>query len=60
MRTAFVRPGAPMKLAGNTIWSLEEAPVAGDLLLAADTTGTGHVTFTVGDPPYEALVVPQA
>jgi uncharacterized cupin superfamily protein len=30
----------------------------GDLVLAADTTGTGHVTVGVGDPPFEALFVP--
>jgi quercetin dioxygenase-like cupin family protein len=30
----------------------------GDLVLAADTTGTGHVTTGVGDPPYEALFIP--
>jgi hypothetical protein len=27
----------------------------GDLVLATDTTGRGHVTLTVGDPPHEAL-----
>jgi hypothetical protein len=27
----------------------------GDLVLAADTTGRGHVTQTVGEPPHEAL-----
>jgi hypothetical protein len=27
----------------------------GDLVLATDTTGRGHVTRTVGDPPHEAL-----
>lgn len=32
----------------------------GDLLLAADTTGRGHVTFAVGDPPFEGLFVPEA
>ncbi|MEO3869301.1 hypothetical protein ABGB18_10765 [Nonomuraea sp. B12E4] len=30
----------------------------GDLVLAADTAGTGHVTTGVGDPPYEALFIP--
>ncbi|WP_433475650.1 hypothetical protein ACQPZP_00610 [Spirillospora sp. CA-142024] len=30
----------------------------GDLVLAADTTGTGHVTAGVGDPPFEALFIP--
>lgn len=30
----------------------------GDLLLAADTTGTGHVTRGVGDQPFEALFIP--
>jgi hypothetical protein len=32
----------------------------GDLLLAADTTGTGHVTSGVGEPPFEALFIPVA
>jgi uncharacterized cupin superfamily protein len=32
----------------------------GDLVLAADTTGRGHVTTTVGGGPFEALVVPTA
>jgi hypothetical protein len=27
----------------------------GDLVLATDTTGQGHVTLTVGEPPHEAL-----
>lgn len=31
----------------------------GDLLLVTDTTGIGHVTFTVGQPPFETLFVPQ-
>jgi hypothetical protein len=30
----------------------------GDLLLVADTTGEGHVTQAIGDPPLEALFVP--
>jgi hypothetical protein len=30
----------------------------GDLVLAADTSGRGHITLTVGDPPFEALIVP--
>ncbi|GAA4572293.1 hypothetical protein [Planotetraspora kaengkrachanensis] len=30
----------------------------GDLVLASDTTGTGHVTTGVGDPPFEALFIP--
>lgn len=30
----------------------------GDLVLAADITGTGHVTTGVGDPPFEALFIP--
>lgn len=30
----------------------------GDLVLAADTTGTGHTTTGVGDPPFEALFIP--
>jgi hypothetical protein len=32
----------------------------GDLVLVTDTTGSGHVTVAVGDPPVEALWVPQA
>jgi Cupin domain len=32
----------------------------GDLVLVTDTTGSGHVTVAVGDPPLEALWVPQA
>jgi hypothetical protein len=31
----------------------------GDLLLVTDTTGSGHITVAVGDPPLEALFVPQ-
>lgn len=31
---------------------------AGDLLLLEDTSGTGHVQTTVGDPPFEALFIP--
>jgi uncharacterized cupin superfamily protein len=30
----------------------------GDLLLLEDTSGTGHVQTTVGDPPFEALFIP--
>ena len=30
----------------------------GDLLFVADTTGTGHITVAVGNPPLEALFVP--
>ncbi|MET7463689.1 hypothetical protein [Nonomuraea sp. NPDC005501] len=30
----------------------------GDLVLAADTTGLGHVTTGVGEPPFEALFIP--
>jgi hypothetical protein len=30
----------------------------GDLLLLEDTSGTGHVQKTVGDPPFEALFIP--
>ncbi|MES9540711.1 MULTISPECIES: cupin domain-containing protein [unclassified Actinomadura] len=30
----------------------------GDLVLATDTTGTGHVTTGVGDAPFEALFIP--
>jgi hypothetical protein len=29
----------------------------GDLVLAADTSGRGHITRVVGDPPVEALSV---
>jgi hypothetical protein len=32
----------------------------GDLVLAADTSGRGHITLTVGDPPFEALIIPSA
>ena len=32
----------------------------GDLVLAADTTGAGHVTTGVGAPPYEGLFIPVA
>lgn len=32
----------------------------GELVLATDTTGRGHVTITVGDAPFEALIVPTA
>jgi uncharacterized cupin superfamily protein len=31
---------------------------AGDLVFVADTTGRGHVTAAVGEPPFEALFVP--
>ncbi|MGR6914947.1 hypothetical protein ACU635_11930 [[Actinomadura] parvosata] len=30
----------------------------GDLVLAADTSGRGHVTTGVGEPPFEALFIP--
>lgn len=30
----------------------------GDLVLAADTTGTGHVTTGIGAAPFEALFLP--
>jgi hypothetical protein len=30
----------------------------GDLLLVADTTGIGHATSAVGDPPLEGLFIP--
>jgi hypothetical protein len=30
----------------------------GDLLLVEDVTGRGHTTYTVGEPPFEALFVP--
>ncbi len=32
----------------------------GDLVLATDTSGRGHITQTVGDPPFEALIIPSA
>jgi predicted lactoylglutathione lyase len=32
----------------------------GDLVLATDTTGSGHITVGVGDPPLEALFVAEA
>lgn len=32
----------------------------GDLVLVTDTTGSGHVTVAMGDPPLEALFVPEA
>lgn len=32
----------------------------GDLVLATDTNGRGHTTVTVGDPPFEALIIPSA
>lgn len=31
----------------------------GDLLLVADTAGTGHTTVALGVPPLEALFVPE-
>jgi hypothetical protein len=31
---------------------------AGNPLLLEDTSGTGHVQATVGDPPFEALFIP--
>ncbi|MBP2703894.1 hypothetical protein JOL79_08750 [Microbispora sp. RL4-1S] len=30
----------------------------GDLVLAADTTGAGHTTAGVGQPPFDALFIP--
>jgi uncharacterized cupin superfamily protein len=30
----------------------------GDLVFVGDTTGSGHVTVAVGEPPFEALFVP--
>jgi hypothetical protein len=32
----------------------------GDLVLATDTTGRGHITRVVGDPPVEALSIPRS
>ncbi len=29
----------------------------GDIVFVTDTTGRGHITCTVGDPPVEALFV---
>lgn len=34
--------------------------VPGDLVLATDTSGRGHITRVVGDPPFEALSIPSA
>jgi hypothetical protein len=31
----------------------------GDLVFVSDTTGSGHVTAAVGEPPFEALFVPR-
>jgi hypothetical protein len=31
----------------------------GDLVLVTDTTGRGHVTFARGEPPLEALFIPE-
>jgi 3-dehydroquinate synthase class II len=31
----------------------------GDLVLVTDTTGRGHTTIAVGDPPFETLFVPE-
>ena len=33
---------------------------SGDLLLATDISGRGHITLTVGDQPVEALGIPSA
>jgi hypothetical protein len=30
----------------------------GDLILATDTTGSGHATRSIGEPPFEVLFVP--
>ncbi|MDN3354577.1 hypothetical protein [Actinomadura sp. DC4] len=30
----------------------------GDLVFVSDTTGRGHVTAAIGEPPFEALFVP--
>jgi len=32
----------------------------GDLVLVTDTAGRGHTTFAAGEPPIEALFVPEA
>jgi hypothetical protein len=32
----------------------------GDLVHVSDTTGSGHITTAVGEPPFEALFVPGA
>jgi hypothetical protein len=31
---------------------------AGDLIFVTDTTGRGHISVTVGEPPFEALFIP--
>jgi hypothetical protein len=30
----------------------------GDLILVTDTSGKGHITLAIGEPPFEALFVP--
>jgi hypothetical protein len=30
----------------------------GDLILVTDTTGAGHATLSIGEPPFEVLFVP--
>jgi hypothetical protein len=30
----------------------------GDLIFVTDTTGRGHISVTVGEPPFEALFIP--
>jgi hypothetical protein len=30
----------------------------GDLIFVTDTTGRGHTSVTVGEPPFEALFIP--
>jgi hypothetical protein len=30
----------------------------GDLILVTDTTGSGHATLSIGEPPFEVLFVP--
>jgi hypothetical protein len=30
----------------------------GDLVLAADTSGSGHATTSIGEPPFEVLFIP--
>ena len=32
----------------------------GDVVLGADATGRGHVTVAVGNPPLEAIAIPEA
>ena len=31
---------------------------AGDILLVSDTSGRGHITTAIGDPPFEGRFIP--